>query len=348
MLEMPEVSEGKIQSILKENYALSAERIKFLPLGNDAAAWVYRVFGQGREEAQFFLKLKKGVFSRASLEAPRFLREQGMDAVVAPLPSVSGNDAISVNGFTFILYPWIEGQTGMAAGLNRHQWTELGRLLQQLHNFSSERPICADLQQETFLPPWAAAVREISACLLLNSGKDTILQEFADFWQSRQEEITWIVNRCEALGQALRSQQPALVFCHSDIHTANILVDQQGALHLIDWDAPLYAPRERDLMFIFESAAIPANPAEQYFLEGYGPVTINPTAFAYYRYEWVVQEIGDYGKRCLSTTRQDGKDVMGTITRMDALRGFKQLFDHGDVVDAAYQADAWLKNGLKA
>jgi hypothetical protein len=46
-----------------------------------------------------------------------------------------------------------------------------------------------------------------------------------------------------------------------------------------------------------------------------------------------VQEIGDYGERVFMPSDA------GDETWADSVRGFRQLFDPGDVVDGAYQAD---------
>ena len=61
------------------------------------------------------------------------------------------------------------------------------------------------------------------------------------------------------------------------------------------------------------------------------PVKIYQLALAYYRYEWCVQEIGDFGKRVFLT-----KDL-GESTKQDAVEGFIQLFSQGDVVEAAFR-----------
>jgi hypothetical protein len=58
-------------------------------------------------------------------------------------------------------------------------------------------------------------------------------------------------------------------------------------------------------------------------------VDINPLALAYYRYEWCVQEIGDFGQRVFMA------NIAGKSIRQSALEGFKKLFSHGDVVEAA-------------
>jgi spectinomycin phosphotransferase len=80
---------------------------------------------------------------------------------------------------------------------------------------------------------------------------------------------------------------------------------------------------------------------EKWFFEGYGAIEVDPVALAYYRYEWVVQEIGDYGERVF--LRQD----TGAETINDAVRGFRQLFDLGDVVESAYEAEVHLPPTLK-
>ncbi len=68
------------------------------------------------------------------------------------------------------------------------------------------------------------------------------------------------------------------------------------------------------------------------FREGYGEADVDATALAYYRYEWVVQEIGDFGERVFLTKET------GDITQRESVEGFMQLFDPGDVVEAAYAA----------
>jgi spectinomycin phosphotransferase len=63
-------------------------------------------------------------------------------------------------------------------------------------------------------------------------------------------------------------------------------------------------------------AAAVENKEEELFFRGYGKVDIDPVALAYYRYEWVVQDIGDYGERVFLM-----KDT-GEETKKDAVQGF--------------------------
>jgi spectinomycin phosphotransferase len=169
-------------------------------------------------------------------------------------------------------------------------------------------------------------VRRLQKQIATREFHDPSAQEFTAFWQSKGEEINRIVERAEELGRLLQEHSSQFVLCHSDIHTANVLIDSKGALYIVDWDQPLFAPKERDLMFVVEDKAT-------LFFSGYGETTVDILALAYYSYEWVVQEFGDYGERVF--LRAD----LGEETKQDAIRGFRQLFEPGDVVEAAYHSN---------
>ena len=54
---------------------------------------------------------------------------------------------------------------------------------------------------------------------------------------------------------------------------------------------------------------------------------------AFYRFEWAVQEIAEFGKQVLWS------DEGGEITRLDGLRHFRALFDPGGEVAEVYRSD---------
>ena len=58
MLERPALSDEAILACLREAYAIQARAVEFLPIGNDATAWVYRAAAQ--DGAGYFAKVKKG------------------------------------------------------------------------------------------------------------------------------------------------------------------------------------------------------------------------------------------------------------------------------------------------
>lgn len=330
MLEKPALRDEALIACLRAAYGLPVRGVDFLPIGNDASAWVYRVDSGSGE--RWFLKLKKGAIDPPGVTIPRYLHDSGIAEVVAPLRTRSGEWWARLEGFSLILYPFIDGDVGMEVGLMDDQWRAFGSTLRQLHR--TQLPPELAIRRETFAPnpAWIRTIESVEARISAADLSTDFEREMAAFWNPRREAIRQIVAQTQTLGQKLRGRSLELVVCHSDIHTANILLDHEGRLFIVDWDGVLLAPKERDLMFIDELA----DQQQTLFFQGYGAAAVDAHAIAYYRYEWVVQEFGDYGERVFFM------DEAGDETKHDALRGFMALFDPGDVVEAAYQSDARL------
>ena len=73
------------------------------------------------------------------------------------------------------------------------------------------------------------------------------------------------------------------MLCHADIHGGNVLIDADGSIYIVDWDDPIMAPKERDLMFIGGGVAnVWNNPhEEEVFYKGYGKTEMNMPILAY-------------------------------------------------------------------
>jgi phosphotransferase family enzyme len=254
MRERPPLSDRALLAALADGWGVAAAAVEFLPVGDDAGAWSFRaVAGDGGRR---FLKVRRGPVDPATVRVPMFLRDHGLEQVVAALPAGDGDPWRPLGSFTLLVYPWVDG-------------ARLGQ----------GRP------------------------------GDSLVRE--------------------RLGRVVAAARPELVLCHADLHLANLLVDDQDRLAVVDWDGLELAPPERDLcFFVTETAA----GERARFFEGHGPATPDRAALAYYRWEWVVQELADYGGRVVD-------DRLGEATRRHALAEFRRLFAPGDVVELARRVD---------
>ncbi len=343
MLERPDLTDAQISAHLRQHYGYPITGVEFLPIGNAPNTWVFRVYGAGG--ARYFLKIKRRPISESSLSVPRYLKDQGIDQVVAPIPSNTHRLWHRLADFGLILYPLIDGQDVMTVGMPDDHWIELGDVLRRIHATPLGPELARQMKRETFAPKWLDLVRALQAQGIQGyDPQDSFVRELASFWQAKRDEIGYQLARSDALARRMRDNPPPFVLCHADIHTANILIDGDDRIHIVDWDETVIAPKERDLMFVTGTGIDHSAEfkEEELFYQGYGVRDINRDALAYYRYDWVIQEIGDYSARILGIL--DGGDE----TKQSALRELVEVFEPHGVVDAAYQTDPdhrWPSHG---
>jgi len=288
-----------ITTCLEAQYGLRVSAITFLPLGYDLNAAVYKVLAE--DGTAYFLKVRFGPVQESGLLVPWALSERGIRNVLAPLQTRSSALWCSCDGSSLVLYPFVAGQDAMVTGMSDDQWREFGSTLQAVHSSGLGEEFRGRLPVETFALPSAALVRRMLDLAETTQFENVVAAQFAAFWRENAARIHQMLDRAEDLGRQLQSRSFEHVLCHADIHAANILVSDDGPIHLIDWDGPLIAPRERDLLFVVGSiiAGVVEPREEDLFFAGYGSVDIDREALIYYRYERVVQDLGEIGQSVL-------------------------------------------------
>ena len=127
-----------------------------------------------------------------------------------------------------------------------------------------------------------------------DAGGDVLAQKTPTFLKTKCAELVALVKRTEQLARQLQAQSMEFVLCHSDLHAGNIFIGARGALYIVDWDNPIVAPKERDLMYAgggqFGGARTPQQ-EEILFYAGYGQTELDRVALAYYRYERIIEDI---------------------------------------------------------
>lgn len=310
MRDDPGLDTAKIAAGLLAGYGLDVADVRYLPIGYDLDAAVYEVIAVNCE--RYFLKIRFGPVQELGLEVARALADFGIERVLAPIPSASGQPWLPIgdtHGHTAVLYPFIPGENAKVTGLTEGQWREFGEALRAIHDSGLDTRFQDTVPVENFALPSAALVREVLALTVATAFEGNAANRFAAFWREQSARIEGMLARAEGLGLELRLKSFELVLCHADIHAANIMVGHNGQIYLIDWDGPKIAPRERDLLFVVGSriARTVETWEEAWFFEGYGPVPIDPVGLVYYRYERIIEDIGEIGKSVfLDSTLSEG------------------------------------------
>ncbi|HSJ89914.1 MAG TPA: phosphotransferase [Anaerolineales bacterium] len=331
MLEKPNIPDDLIISRLQEEYNLRVAELTFLPIGADMGTVVYRVVADDR--AIYFLKLRIG-FDEIVVRVPLFLRSQGIREILVPFETKSKKRWTDFGKYKIILYPFIEGKNGFQMELTDHQKRHLGSALKAIHSTQLPPELKRLIPKETFSSQWREIVKSFQEQVETMPFQDYNAAKLAQFIKSKHSEIDHLIERTEQLASELQFKPLDFVLCHTDIHGANILIMENNDFYIVDWDNPLLAPKERDLMFI--GGGIDNIWKSQkdiaIFYEGYGKAEIDLKVLAYYRYERIIEDLAAYGEQLLLTD-EGGSD------REQAYKRFTGNFEPGSTIEIAENTD---------
>ncbi|MBN2115097.1 MAG: aminoglycoside phosphotransferase family protein [Anaerolineales bacterium] len=336
MLEKPTIPDELIVSRLEAEYDLRVAELAFLPLGADENTAVYRVIAEAG--TAHFLKLRRN-FEEIIVRVPLFLKEQGVQAIIAPFETRSKQHYADFGEYKIILYPFIAGKDGFEMELSDHHRRSLGAALRAIHRAELPAELRSLIPQETYSPHWRELLKTYQTRIETNLFEESTAAKLANFMKSRQAEISRLIDRAEGLASEIQSKSVDLVLCHSDFHGGNILISDQDELYIVDWDDVLLAPKERDLMFIGGGidGIWKSKQDEAVFHEGYDKTEINLSTLAYYRYERIIEDLAIICRQLLSTEE-------GGADRERSLGWFTSNFEPGGTIEIVRKTDQLLSN----
>ena len=334
MLEKPNIPDELIVSRVEEEYDLHIAELIFLPIGADSRTAVYRVVTD--DGTTYFLKLRRK-FKDVIVRVPLFLKESGVQEIIVPHETRSSQHWADFGEYKIILYPFIEGKDGFEMELSDHHRRTLGAAFRKIHTAQISPELKESIRKEIFSPEWRDDMKSYQAQVEKKVFTEPTATKLAEFMKSKQSEITRLIERSEQIASKLQFKPLELVLCHTDIHGGNILISNTGELYIVDWDDPILAPKERDLMFI--GGAIDeiwkTKREEAVFYEGYGKTDINLSALAYYRYERVIEDLVVICEQLLLTDE-------GGADRERSYGWFTSNFEPGQTIEIAEKTDKFL------
>lgn len=314
-LKEPDLSDESLRHYLGEQYALNAATFELLSGGLDVNARVYRVMSEQGDV--YLLKARQGPLYEPACRVPRYLRDQEITSVVAPLPTREQALWVTVDKWTLVLYPFTDGDSSWNPGMDDTYWRSLGAAFKQIHQVKPPAEGFQEVRKEAFeLAEYRRGVRTIEARLAQFVGDRSFEQSLSKNWMAYQATIHAAMDSMEKLAGHLRQQTGPLVICHADLHTANIIRTSDGEVFIIDWDDVMLAPRERDFIFVGDAEAT-APPAP--FFQGYGETELDWRALTYYRLERVIQDLIECASQVLFRADLDEE------TKIDAARLFEAI-----------------------
>jgi thiamine kinase-like enzyme len=316
--------------ILEREYGLTIERLTYLK-----QAWVahcYAVDCAGGE--RYFCKLydqerQARTYAR-DLEfylslSDQLYEKQLLPGIAHPVATRHKQFAVSYNGALLILFHWIPGQTIGFERFPDHVLEKVAALVGRLHA-STAHIEWPNPPREAFDLPFEENLLKGLDLLEGVTPADTLGKRgLRQLLLPRRDEIEALLERLGELQALVRAKDKAMVMCHTDLHGGNLMRDDQGMLHIVDWEGAWLAPPEHDLFFFaweerFWELFLP--PYERAF----HPVRLDSATFGFYCYRRNLEDLAEWVVRILyeeNGEAQDREDLQGIAE--DCISGWPTL-----------------------
>jgi len=191
---------------------------------------------------------------------------------------------------------YVEGRCPTPGLMRRPDvWQAVARSVARLH----AAPVtlrASGLEREAYDVPFEAALRDGLVALTRDDASSPGCLALAAMLLPRREALLSLLGRLRVAGDVARELASPLVLCHTDIHEANLLVDGDGDVTILDWVGLKWAPAEHDL-FSFTGDEFGTFLAA--YLEAGGVRSLHAETFEFYLLRRNLEDLTDYIVRIL-------------------------------------------------
>jgi spectinomycin phosphotransferase len=298
---------------VREDFGIVLLRLERVDHGADAAARVWR--GTAADGRTYAVKWTGGGTS-AGLLVPALLTWSGVKGIAAPVQTRSAGLWSEREGRRLSLVPWVSDERALDTEMTEARWRSYGALLAGVHGTKADGVVADLLPRETYAHErWTSAAVRLTERLHGELTGDALVQSLVDEWRSASDRIAIVVEQTDALGRELAVEDVPFVLCHADPHRGNLLLTGDQAW-LIDWDDAMFAPRERDLMFVLSNVLYFAPVTEEeraWFFAGYGPVDLDLRRIAYHQCVRTLEDAVDWAEQVLDPNDPERELALGIV-----------------------------------
>jgi spectinomycin phosphotransferase len=289
----------ELRAVLERYWGLGGAQLEYLPLGFGSHHW--RAFDS--RGVQWFVTVDDlqapfqagedadGAFAaldRAFRTASWLSDEAELEFVVAPLHD---DDGIVIrrlsDRYAVTVSPFIFGESSVWGPYeSADERRDMGRILGRLH-VATEHARAELPRRDDLSVPARAALAEALADLDRPWASGPYAEPVRRLLQVNAGDLERRLHEYDELAAKVRERSEPWVVTHGEPHRANVIRDPQGAVHLVDWDTTLIAPRERDLRMVLDEDLTGWDD----YVGAAGDTTLNPEAIELYRRWWELADV---------------------------------------------------------
>jgi spectinomycin phosphotransferase len=310
MLTESKIDKSLLKKVIQEKFGISVISLTPVPKWKPVRAYVV----ESPKHTNFFLK----IYSDDSIpdSAFRFAHDlyakAGITNITHPVATSNGQMRIQLGDTHIALFDLISGTTAEQHNLSEKQLERLGELLASIHQ--SKAMIGEYSVRERFEIPFrdrlVAIFNDMSK---ISSNSTNYKARLKFFLEPHRQKFMKELETLGELQRKVRRKNLEFVNCHGEPSPGNVLASNSGEVYLLDWDDPIFAPKEKDLLF-FKDSIEPVMKGYSLFSKD---INLDQDVMAFYGHMWNLGEIVDYGGKILFENHSDEQNQ----TWSDNLKG---------------------------
>lgn len=302
---------------MQEHWGLAEAVVTYAPLGHGSHNWSAEV-GESRWFVKAYRSGADSAFFQATQASTAALGDRGVSCVLAPVRSRGGLALVPVSpSWELAIFPFVRGRNADFLSSDREL---VASAVGELHAFG---PVPSDALR--WAPGWLQPeLRARLASGLSGPWSEGPYGERARTLLLRcRSGIEALLALSDRLVARLESSSEPWVMTHGEPHGGNSMIDSStGAAVLIDCDAMLVAPRERDLrLLLHASHKGPRGLDNAAVLAAYhraaGPVVPREWVMELFRAEWHLLEIARYAEQ-FAAPHVESADTAARIVSLES------------------------------
>jgi spectinomycin phosphotransferase len=283
---------------------LDVVEVTYAPVGHGSHNWI----AVADDGTKWFVKAYRSGpnsgFFQATYQTAAALVDAGLDFVSGPIRDLTGKTLSQVaQGWEISVLPFIDGRNPDFSSDERVQVAEI---LGRLHAFTP-LPDVAPRWKPGWLQP---ELKQVLAGELDRRWAEGPYGERARaLFMSSRDGIERLLARSEDLAARLADSGDPFVVTHGEPHDSNTMIGSAGTIHLVDCDAMMAAPRERDLRLLLHASHRRARDLDNTqviaaYRRSAGRVEARPFVLELFRAEWHLIEMARYARLFSGPHRQ--------------------------------------------
>lgn len=244
-----DVTRAHLGEVLQRAYGITPASVVDAPRGFVAETFDVRATDGRRYFAKLLPLWADPVAALGSLPVLEELHALGIETVSRPVRLPNGGLSAELHERPLIVFDFVAGRSGRTLD---YDFEEYVALLTRIHQATAL--ITSPLPHETFLLPWATHFERMFPAVLEGLPATRPQAETQRLMRQHREQIERDWTTLAAVARSCRQARWTPLLTHGDGLGDNVIVGDDGRLHLIDWDGPLRAPAERDTWFFLGAA----------------------------------------------------------------------------------------------